>query len=451
MSKKLKLRDPMIFANRKGLADQIQQWIGDKLKGKPYCLVCVSDNAPPGNLAFGFEDMGRDARVTRALVVFEGLPIDLEVVGKWRGWAMEHGAWDLQMAFLQDVATAKSFEEVMNRSCASWFQPLPARESPGISKGRFVRMPTGTTAKDDSSLLTMMFGSMGELLAHVEVVARRFRAAVEPTAGKFSQDEISKYLSTIDNLLASEAKTTAPNPVLGVENLTDHLPKLLLRGDSGVGKTLIASYLHDKSGRKGRPLRVSIPEYLGKEDMFEYDLLGYASGNYTGGRKEGSHGLLLENVGGVVFLDEIGEANSILQAKLLTFLDDYMVRPKGWKADPFYCPVLVVAATNRDLDMMVEKKEFRGDLRARFTDRHEIPALRNRMEDLPFILDCLLQRESMNLGGLVQEIGQAALDSLKSRSFEHGNFRELEDLFREACAQAGRQGRNYLTESDFLG
>lgn len=80
-------------------------------------------------------------------------------------------------------------------------------------------------------------------------------------------------------------------------------------------------------------------------------------------------------MGGVVFLDEIGTANATIQAKLLAYLDDYTVRPRGWTSDPFDCPTLVVAATNRTLDELKTPEIFRADLLARFTDIEEVPSV----------------------------------------------------------------------------
>lgn len=449
MAKANQSDEPMIFANRKGLAAQIVAWVGDKFKHTPIVLICVSNNAGPGNDDFNFPDPKNMADFVRALVIFEGIPIDLDAIGAWRNWVMNKGAWDLRIAFLQELFTEESLKKTLEVNCKSWFMPQPEPETRKFKVGDYVQMPKEITEKDDPALLTMMFGSMGTLLTQVEVVARRFKAAISNK--KLLEDKIKKYHAQIDALLAGKPKPAFSKPDdLGVEGQTDHLPRLLLRGASGVGKTLIARYLHASSGLEGRPLHISIPEYLGKEDMFEYTLFGYAAGNYTGGRPEGDHGLLLHNVGGVVFLDEIGEANSVLQAKLLTFLDHYKVRPRGWLGDPFYCPVLVVAATNRDLEKKVNGEPlFRKDLLARFTDRHPIPALRERMGDLPFILDCLLQRTSINPNRWIEEIGQQAFEFLKTSTFEEGNFRELEDLFRSACQRAIRDARHYLVKADF--
>lgn len=114
-----------------------------------------------------------------------------------------------------------------------------------------------------------------------------------------------------------------------------------------------------------------------------------------------------------------------------------------WEGTPFYCPVLLVAATNRDLNQIAKDGLFRRDLLARFTDRHRIPSLKKRRDELPFILHCLLQRESINPRGIIKGIGQGAFDHVMRQGFDEGNFRELEELrqgtgARAAVVDAGR-------------
>ncbi len=114
--------------------------------------------------------------------------------------------------------------------------------------------------------------------------------------------------------------------------------------------------------------------------------------------------------------------------------------------------VLVVAATNRDLDEKVDGKHvFRRDLLARFTDRNVYRHFVTVMEDLSsFILDCSSSAGFDESGRSVQEIGQQALDYLKSKTFEDGSFRELEDLFRAACHRSAAQHYRATTaENDF--
>lgn len=441
-------KELMIFANREGRVAELRKWVGSVFIGKEtYCLVSVSNNADTKNDAFA----ELPGHVTRALIVFEDLPVNMGLVDIWRNWATDRGAWEVHVAFLGFFkgSNAQRFKEIMGL-CKGWSDPVPNPEPPAVEKKQFVRMSSDSKERNLATLLTMTLGGMGDLLTQVELLARRFRESIPTLYGKPDETVIKEYLDGIDVLLRGNRRSSEEQPRLKTGESSDGLPKLLLSGDSGVGKSLIAAYLHSKTGWAGRPLRIPIPEYLRKEDMFEYDLFGYCKGAYTGGKDEGSRGLLLGNTGRVVFLDEIGEANEYLQAKLLAFLDDYKVRPRGWEGEPFFCPVLIVAATNKDLDHMVKTKRFRGDLLARFSDRHKIPSLQERIDDLPFILDCLLQRSSMNPGLRIQQIGQQAFEFLKSRGFGEGNFRELENLFRAACERAIRDnGRTHLVKADF--
>jgi hypothetical protein len=421
--------------------------ITSDLEEKRAQIVLVSDNAKNGDHAFKFCPNSRK-EVRRLLIIFLGLPLDLNTVQGWRSWAVaQHPSlFDFRMASVKSDIIDEELTKKVNEVCSDWFVPNPTQEQCGFSLGQVVRMPEDETAKDDPSHLTLLFGSMGHELTQIELVARRFKDAMKGFKAPVS------YLDKIDDLLAESdprksppsktATTSHPDP--GIARVNDKIPKLLLLGETGVGKTLVARHIAAHCG--GAQLKhISIPEFLNQENMLEYELFGYAAGAYTGGIQEGSHGRFLEQVGGVIFLDEIGEASPNIQTKLLTFLDHFNVSPRGWKGDPFYCPVLIVAATNQDL----VGRGIRPELINRFTDTIRIPPLRERMQDLELILDCLLQRDSMNPKQFVHEIGKDALDCLRHMSFEQGNFRELENLFREACRRAHVQNRPYLVKEDF--
>jgi hypothetical protein len=444
-----------IHANREGGVSFANE-VDSVLVRRKACVVVVTDNAK--KTVFDFK---RDEQnlIKRLFILFEGKPIHLDDMNSWREWAMNSHPqlWDLRMAFVEKNSGIEHIEKMVREHCANWFDEIPPAEHPGIELGQWVQMPKVKKSKDDPSLLTMMFGSMGELLTGLELAARRFK---EAAGHRSNGEERQKYLDHISQLLAEtnplsptpkSDRMTNREPNLGLGNVTADIPKVLLLGKTGVGKTLIASYLGERCGFSGiKPVHISIPEFLNKEDMFEYALFGYAGGAYSGGKPEGDRGLLLENVCRVVFLDEIGEASPTIQAKLLTFLDHFQVRPRGWTEQPFYCPVLVVAATNQNVREEVNgAPRLRSDLLARFTDVLPIPLLKDRKQDFEFILDCLLQRHHFNPNQFVKEIGANALSFLKSQDFEDGNFRELENLFREACKRAHCQNRGYLVQSDF--
>jgi hypothetical protein len=417
----------------------VEKCVGTRVQGRPYGVVWVTENAIPKSQGFNWPDT--KPQFKRILLVFEGLPVALDSLKNWRRWATETGAMEVLIDFVPAGMDENGIAELFGRRCRKWSDPVPARETPALTAGSYIAMGAKARGKDHPDLLSMMFGSMGDLLTRVDLIRGRFKKVSTAV-----RDNKTGYLSAIDKLIGSKDQNTLrKSPELAAEHLMRHIPRLLLRGETGVGKTLIARYL--QADTDGRPPRISIPEFLGKEDMFEYDLFGYVHGAYTGGKEDGDHGLLLENVGGVVFLDEIGEANDIIQAKLLAYLDDYLIRPRGWRGAPFYCPTLIVAASNRDLKDLVKKGRFRADLLARFTDVETIPPLRERVESLPFILDCLLQNDAINPDSAVQEIGQEAFAVLKRHEFR-GNFRELEDTFRNICLTVAKDGRNYICRSD---
>ena len=428
----------MLFGNDSGRLDTLVKCVAGRLEGRPYGVVWITNNALPKSTQFHFP---QGLSLKRVLLVFEGLPVALDSLKNWRRWAIDKGAMQVLIEFVSAEIDDSGVAELLDRRCGKWVEPVVAREPVALTVGSHIDMGPKRKAKDDPDLLTMMFGSMGELLTRVDLLRRRFLNAFD-----FRDDPKPNYLRAIDSLISSKDQNNpGKSPEFATQYLVNHIPRLLLRGETGVGKTLIARFLQDRADQ--RPPRIVIPEYLRKEDMFEYTLFGYVHGAYTGGRENGAHGMLLENIGGVVFLDEIGEANEVIQAKLLAYLDDYMVRPRGWNGTPFYCPTLVVAATNRDLKDLVRRRKFRSDLLARFTDIETIPPLRERLESLPFILDCLLQSDAINPGAEVQEIGQNAFAALKKHEFR-GNFRELEDALRTACMTVINDGRNYLCRSD---
>lgn len=422
-----------VFSNDEHRLRALQSEMSAKLKGKPYAVVWICKNELPRSLSFCFPPR---SSFTRLFLVFEGRPVSLGALNSWREWAQSKGAMELKVDFVDGEVSDDVLRKLLKVHCEAWMRGQPEQEPPFVRFGEWVEMPKVRGRKDDPALLTMMFGSMGELLTRMDLIRNRLQQSCQIT----DPDRI-KYLKGVTDLLSRHNHGAVDEaPVLRTTGSIDCLPRSLLIGETGVGKTLFVRFLAGAAN----VTRIAIPEYLGKEDMFEYDLFGYAAGAYTGGREEGSLGLLLENVGGVVFLDELGEASNIIQAKLLAYLDDYAVRPRGWTGKPFFCPTLVVGATNRDVGKM---KGFRKDLLARFTDVDRVPPLRERGESFPFILDCLLQQNAINPGGRVQEIGEQAFEVLKKHEF-HGNFRELETLLRTICETVIKDGRNYISRSD---
>ncbi|GEO84714.1 MULTISPECIES: sigma 54-interacting transcriptional regulator [Alphaproteobacteria] len=200
--------------------------------------------------------------------------------------------------------------------------------------------------------------------------------------------------------------------------------RILLLGESGVGKTAIARHIHLTAGDKGRPFihvnSGSIPETL-----FESEMFGYERGAFTGALQAGKRGFIESAGGGTLFLDEIGEIPLSSQPKLLNFLEDGTIQPVGSSVAK-KIETRVIAATNRDLSDMVRNGSFRKDLLYRLsTFPVEIPPLRNRT-DKAEILDMMLERASAERGAPLK-LSPACRSILLRHSFP-GNLREVKSV-----------------------
>ncbi len=201
--------------------------------------------------------------------------------------------------------------------------------------------------------------------------------------------------------------------------------RVLLTGESGVDKTLIARCLHEQSaGRQAPFIHVncaSIPESL-----FESEMFGYERGAFTGALQRGKRGLIEAADGGTLFLDEVGEIPLACQAKLLRFLEDQTVTRLG-ATGMRRVRVQIVAATNRDLRSMVESGRFRRDLFYRLsTISLRIPPLRACPEMIPDLVE-LFVREASARRGEPFRLSEACLRQLRGYHFP-GNIRELQNI-----------------------
>ncbi|MBI9089074.1 MAG: sigma 54-interacting transcriptional regulator [Desulfobacterium sp.] len=203
--------------------------------------------------------------------------------------------------------------------------------------------------------------------------------------------------------------------------------KILVLGESGTGKGLLARLMHEKSPRRDNAF-VQLNCAAVPENLLEAELFGYEGGAFTGAKKQGKAGLFEIAHGGTLFLDEIGELPLPLQAKLLKYLDDFQImRLCSTRAKKVDCTM--IAATNCDLKALVEKGRFREDLLYRinaFTVR--IPPLKERPEDIFGLVTHFLEKYNKQYGQH-RCISPLLVEQLQAYPFP-GNVRELKNIMK---------------------
>jgi len=208
---------------------------------------------------------------------------------------------------------------------------------------------------------------------------------------------------------------------------------VLITGESGTGKELFAQYLHHHSRRAEGPcLAINCGAF--NEDLLANELFGHAKGAFTGAGSD-RKGLLEAATGGTLFLDEITEMPPTMQVKLLRVIQEREVLPLG-ATRPVKVDVRFVAATNRDVQDMVRRGEFRQDLwfRLNVVNLH-IPPLSRRRDDVPLLAYHFLKKCAARMDKRVSEIAPEAMDILKAYDFP-GNVRELENIVERGVAIA---------------
>jgi DNA-binding NtrC family response regulator len=208
---------------------------------------------------------------------------------------------------------------------------------------------------------------------------------------------------------------------------------VLLCGESGVGKDLIARAIHHHSPRSTRPF-IKINCTALPENLMESELFGYEKGAFTGANTT-KPGKFEQGDTGTVFLDEIGDVPPSIQVKLLRILQEREFERLGSNKTR-HIDVRVLAATNVDLRAALEEGRFREDLYYRLNVMPlNIPALRERKEDIPFLAEHFVAKLSGEIGSRAHEISEAAIQKLMSYHWP-GNVRELENVIERSLVLA---------------
>lgn len=252
-----------------------------------------------------------------------------------------------------------------------------------------------------------------------------------------SQEELNYYKeellrhSKLSNSFADiiGSNSSFHDSLFMADRASKSISTVLVRGESGTGKELIANAIHNNSKRKNKPfIRVNCAAI--PENLLESELFGYEKGAFTGAVKS-KPGKFLLAAGGTIFLDEIGDMPKSMQAKLLRVLQDKEFESVGGittqKVD-----TRIIAATNRDLEEMIKKGEFREDLYYRLNViTIPLPPLRNRKEDISLLAEHFIKKINRKLEKDIKGISKQALNYLQDYNWP-GNIRELENVIERA-------------------
>jgi two-component system, NtrC family, response regulator PilR len=238
-----------------------------------------------------------------------------------------------------------------------------------------------------------------------------------------------RRLTGQDNIIGHSAKMRAIFDM--IMTVAPQTSRVLITGETGTGKELIARAIHENSARSKEPF-ITINCGAFPETLLESELFGYVKGAFTGAN-ENRQGLFRGAHGGTIFLDEIGNMSLSMQVKLFRVLQEGKVRPVGSNEET-EVDVRVIAATNKDLEKAIAAGEFREDLFYRLSVIPiQLPPLRERRDDIPLLARSFLERFRMTMEKTVEGISPEAMTLLESYEWP-GNVRELENTMERSVA-----------------
>ena len=339
---------------------------------------------------------------------------------------------DFRITFMNKAAqriTGFKIESAIGMACKSVFRTsscegnCPLRQSMATGSPVVNRSVCITNIKGKripiSISAALLKNEQGEIIGGVET----FRDL--DLVRQLHEEYEAKY--TFENIISRSQKMLDLFGVLPA--IAESGSTVLVEGESGTGKELVARALHELSPRKGGPF-VSINCGALPDNLLESELFGYKAGAFTDAKKD-KKGRFAIAEHGTLFLDEIGNISQIMQVKLLRVLQEKSFEPLGG-TESIRSDVRIVAATNRQLDELVDKGEFRRDLYYRINVvKVKLPPLRDRMEDIPLLIDHFIDRFNRLQQRDIPGVSQPALEILMNHDYP-GNIRELENVIEHA-------------------
>ena len=361
----------------------------------------------------------------------------------------EQYAYDLKRLGGYDTLTATAGDEALQILRAEPVHCLVLDlEMPRVDGFEVLR----TLQHEESEVPVVVYTGTGDIQRAVRAMQLGARGFVE------KRDPIERLLLEIERALERErldgelrrsrSRSGEDTPLVGesppmrelkagIARLAPIPSTVLITGESGTGKDLVARELHRQSGRRGTYLAVNCAAL--PDQTLEDELFGHVKGAFTGADRP-RKGAFEEAHGGTLFLDEIGELPPAAQAKLLRVLEDKQIMRLG-SSKPLGVDVRVLAATHRDLPEDVAAGRFRQDLVHRLrVHALAVPPLRERLDDLPALAEKLLERICRDFGLPLRRLEPGARQALQTHDWRQNNVRELRNVLEQMLIAA--EGRD---------
>lgn len=325
------------------------------------------------------------------------------------------------------INRSATLEVLESRRQVSVIQRAPGSE--------YTLLVTGTPVFDEKENLAFVVVNERDISLIESMQEELTQARLESEKMKDELTQLTLLELTQNNIVA-QSNSMKLTLRLALKLALIDASNILIQGESGTGKGLLAKFIHKNSGHSKKPF-IQINCAALPENLLEAELFGYVKGAYTGASEKGKTGLLELAADGTLFLDEIGEMPITVQAKLLKYLDDHEIRPVGGtRVKKIKCAI--VAATNRNLDKLTLDKKFRLDLLHRLNAfTLSIPPLRDRPEDILDLVGINLRKYNKKYNRRAY-IDYKGFDFLKNYDFP-GNVRELINIIKQAVVMCDKR------------
>ncbi|MBI2921147.1 MAG: sigma-54-dependent Fis family transcriptional regulator [Planctomycetes bacterium] len=347
------------------------------------------------------------------------------------------------------VETAASGEEAISKFTAAPFDVVVSDIRMGAASGLDVLRRVRGVSPD--AIVILMTGYAGSDTAIDAIKAGAFDYVTKP----FKYEELRRTIEKALELRkmtrqakparAEEARKSLQRligrsrPMLEIYKMIARAAEtpssVLLQGESGTGKSLIAQAIHANSPRAEKPFLTVNCSAL-TETLLESELFGHKKGSFTGATAD-REGVFKAADGGTLFLDEVGDTSAALQMKLLLAIEEGEIKPVG-SNEVFRADVRIISATNKDLKEMVARREMREDLyyRLNVVTIH-VPPLRERREDIPLLVEHFVKMCCERMGKATVAVHPEAMEKIQAHDWP-GNIRELHHVIESALALSGR-------------